>query len=253
MILSKKSGGNFLPHDEGNFIGVCVDVTPPVKRDTQYGPKDEFRIVFETNASPREDGSAQMIWSRSFTESLNEKASLRKFIRQWFGRDLTAEEEVCFDTEALLIGRNASLVIVHEASKDGTKTYANIAACTPHKGEPFKATGKFVRKKDKVEDGSTGSEAAYRGAAKPSEAPAQKVSVDNTQAGADWSTVKVHVGGNVGVELRDLDPEAIGKLVDRWLPTHKANKKPTADDKRLAAALVLAQEALSAVSAPSDF
>jgi hypothetical protein len=251
MKLSKKSEGNFAPHDEGNFVGVLVDITPLVKRETQFGTKEEFRLVFETNAPAREDGSAQLIWSRGFTPSLNEKAAFRKFLRQWFGRDLTVEEESDLDTE-LLLGKCGNLVIVHEVN--GDKTYANIAACTPHRGDTLSPTGKFVRKKDKEPyDANKGSEAAYRGAAKPSEAPAAKASVDNTEAGSDWSTVKVCVGANAGVELRDLDAEAIGKLVDRWLPTHKANKKPTADEKRLAAALVLAQEAIASASTPAEY
>jgi hypothetical protein len=143
-----------------------------------------------------------------------------------------------------MLGRCGNLVVVHETN--GDKTYANIAACTPHRGEAIQPTGKFVRKKDRPSDGNKGGETAYRGAAKPSEAPAANASVDDTAAGADWTTVKVHVGGNKGIELRDLDAEAITKLVTNWLPVHKATKKPTADDKRLAAALVLAQEAISA-------
>ena len=49
--------------------------------------------------------------------------------------------------------------------------------------------------------------------------------------------MKVHVGKYTGIELRDLNPEAVQALVEKWLPTAKANAKPTADDKRLIAAL----------------
>jgi len=248
MKLSTSGGGDFLPHDDGTFIGVCVDVTPPTTRQTNFGPKEEFRLVFETNAPLRKDGSKQLIWSRGFTPSLNEKASFRKFLRQWNGRDLTAAEEKELDTEAF-IGKNASLTIVHE--EVGEKVYANIAACTPHKGEPMAATGKFTRKKDKeakVDQGGEGT--AYRGAAKPSEGMASVESIDDTAAGSDWTKVKVHVGQHSGVEMRDLDAEAITKLNENWLPSHTANKKPTADDKRLAAALKLAVEAIGTESSP---
>lgn len=241
MKLSKKDGGNFNPHDEGTFRGVCVDVTPLVKRQTDFGMKEEFRLVFETDADPREDGSPQCVWSRGFTPSLNEKAHFRKFIRQWLGRDLTAAEEAEFDTEDLL-GRSASLVIVHETSKDGEKTYANIVACTPCKKDPLAASGKFTRKKDRE---AKGEEASYRGAAHPTEKQADAKPVDGTQAGSDWTCVKVHVGKHSGVELRDLDADAINKLITNWLPVHEGNKKPTADDKRLASALKLASEAIN--------
>jgi hypothetical protein len=61
--------------------------------------------------------------------------------------------------------------------------------------------------------------------------------------------VKVHVGKFAGMELRDLQIEDITKLASNWLPTHEANKKPSADDKRLAAALKLAATATTV----SDF
>jgi hypothetical protein len=244
MKLSKKQDGDFSPHEEGTFKAVCVDVTPLVKRQTDWGMKEEFRIVFETDANPRPDGSPQCVWSRAFTPSLNEKAALRKFLRQWLGRDLTAAEETEFDTEDL-IGRGANVVVVHETSKDGEKTYANIAACTPMRGDGIKPSGSFTRKKDREEKTGGGDGASYRGAAKPSEKQADAKPVDDTQAGEDWTRVKVHVGKHAGVELRDLDPEAITKLVTNWLPVHEGSKKPTADDKRLAAALKLANEAIN--------
>lgn len=244
MKLSNKSSGNFKPHEEGMFTAVCVDVTPLVKQQSKFGEREVFRLVFETN-SLREDGSQACVWSRAFTPSLNEKANLRKFLRQWLGRDLNAAEQAEFDTEAL-IGKPATIVVTHDHADNG-ETYANIATCTPFKGDKVPvASGKFVRKKDREANGEGSS---YRGAAKPTEAAPEGEKVDDTQAGADWSRVKVHVGKHAGVELRDLDAEAIDKLVKNWLPTHKANAKPNAADTRLAAALEMAVEALSTAEA----
>jgi hypothetical protein len=53
----------------------------------------------------------------------------------------------------------------------------------------------------------------------------------------DHGAVKVHVGRHRGLELRDLNPEAVQALTEKWLPAAKASAKPTADDKRLMAAL----------------
>lgn len=236
MKLSKQ-GKNYTPHEEGTFQGVIVDVTPLVKRESKFGVREEFRIVFETDGPAREDGSAPCVWSRGFTPSLNEKANLRKFLRQWRGRDLLPAEEAELDTEDF-IGQCASLVIIHDHAENG-ETYANIAACTPCKGKGIKASGKFVRKKDRE---ANGEEASYRNAAKAD--TEEHEGVDDTKAGADWSKVKVHVGKHAGVELRDLDPEAIEKLVKGWLPKNAENPKPSADDKRLAAALEKAAEAI---------
>ena len=53
----------------------------------------------------------------------------------------------------------------------------------------------------------------------------------------DLGATKIHVGRCKGLELRDLAPEQVQALVEKWLPTAKANAKPTADDRRLVAAL----------------
>ena len=239
MKISKKSDVQFTPHPEGTFRAICVDITPLQKQQSKFGEKEIFRIVFETDGPARDDGSCLCVWSRGFTPSLNEKANLRKFLRQWQGRDLTPAEEAEFDMERL-IGTGAQLVIIHDHGENG-ETYANIAACTQAKGDVLAASGKFTRKKDREEQGEG---ASYRGAAKPTEKAADATPVDKTQAGEDWTKVKVHVGKHAGVELRDLDSEAITKLTTNWLPVFQSNQKPTADDKRLAAALALAADAL---------
>jgi hypothetical protein len=249
MKLSEKKSGNFNPHEEGTFQGVCVDVTPLVKQQSQFGEREIFRIVFETNATEREDGSRQCVWSRGFTPSLNEKANFRKFLRQWLGRDLTPAELADYDTESL-IGHPAQLVITHDQGSDGN-IYSNIVACTPDKSKsPLTPSGNFTRKKDREERGE---EAQHRAAAKPTGGTDAGEAVDATQAGSDWSKVKVHVGKHQGLELRDMDQQAIEKLIANWLPSAKANSKATAADKRLVAALEKAQEAMVGSEEEEDF
>lgn len=248
MKLSEQNSGNFTPADEGTHRAVCVDVTPPQKRHTDWGDKEEFRVGFEIDSS-REDGSRQCVWSRGFTPSLNEKANFRKFLRQWRGRDLEEKEKSEFDTETL-IGQPAQLVVVHETGSNDV-VYANIAACTPHKnGEPLEPSGDFVRKKDRENNGE---KAGYRKAAQPEGGDKSGEAVDGTQAGADWTKVKVHVGRHAGIELADLDVEAIKKLNDNWLPMHEKNEKPTAADKRLAAALGMAMNEIDQGGEGGDF
>src|SRR5689334_7713306 len=229
----KANNTDFEPCPEYTGKAVCVDVTPLRKQQSQYGERNVFKIVFETD-SEREDGSRYCVWSPNFTPTLNEKASLRKYLRGWFGRDLSTAELEDFDTETL-IGKPAQLVVVHE-HKDG-KVYANIAACTPDKsGEALKPSGKFVRAKDRATgvaaNGSNGAAApgaggqgGYRRAQQPAE------------GGSEHASVKIHVGKCKGLALRDLAPEQVQALITNWLPMAKATAKPLADDKRLMAAL----------------
>ncbi len=201
---------------------VCVDVTPLRKQQSQYGERDVFKLVFEVDLQ-KDDGGRYGVWSRNFTPTLNEKSTLRKFLRSWFGRDLTATELGEFDTETLL-GKPAQLVVVHEHKEN--EVYANIAACTPDKsGNAMKPSGKFVRAKDRQNESAPNS-GGYRRAEQPA-----------ATGPVDHGAVKVHVGKYKGIELRDLNLEAVKALCEKWLPGAKAKAKPTADDKRLIAAL----------------
>lgn len=244
MKLSEKKSGNFAPCPEFTGRAVCVDVTPPETKQTDFGPKEKFCLVFEidhldTSTTPNRP---HCVWSSGFTTSLNEKASFRKFLRTWFGRDLTAQELAEFDTETL-IGKPAFVVITHSQGDNG-ETYANITACTPYKqNDPLAPSGTFTRKKDrdakKAAGGdSAGAGASYRKAATPTNEDGGAVGRDN------WMRCKVHVGKHAGVDLGDLDPEAVEKLIANWVPVHAKNAKPTAADKRLAEALSFAKAAL---------
>src|SRR5437764_12183231 len=115
-----KESNDFEASPEFTGKAVCVDVTPLRKQQSQYGERNVFKIVFEVDAE-KEDGTPYGVWSNNFTPTLNEKASLRKFLHGWFGRDLSEAELGDFDTETL-IGKRAQLVVVHQ-HKDG-KVYA---------------------------------------------------------------------------------------------------------------------------------
>ena len=75
MKLSEKKNSNFTPHPEtdGPIKAVLVDVTELKKRMTVYGEKEEFRLVFETEAYDDENDRNFCIWSRGYTPSLNER------------------------------------------------------------------------------------------------------------------------------------------------------------------------------------
>jgi len=214
----KTGSGNFQPCPEYNGSAVCVDVTPLKTVQTQFGPKDKFRFVYETGQT-KDDGTPWCVWSAPFTPSYHEISALRPFLRKWLGRELTAEELKTFDTEDML-GKTAHITVIHEHS-DG-EVYANIALIQPDKSaEPLKPSGKFVRMKDRPPKDGNG----YR--------RAEQASGGNGDLGA----TKIHVGKCKGLEVRDLSPEQVGALIGHWLPAAKANAKPSADDRRLIAAL----------------
>ena len=213
MKLSEKKNTSFTPHPEtdGPIKAVLVDITDLKKRITQYGEKDEFRLVFETEVMDEENDRRFCIWSRGYTPSLNEKAALRKDLKKLMGRDLTQAELDEFDLEAL-IGHGVKLIIQHETKDD--RTYANISFMAPDKDKALKPSGKYTRIRDREVDGA---------------APQEKAT------GTSWESVIVHVGKYKGKALGEVDEAGVATLIEKWLPKAVADGK--AEDKALAAAL----------------
>lgn len=242
MKLSEKKGGDFQPHPEtdGMVKAVLVDITPLKKRQTEFGEKEEFRFVFETEVKD-DDNKTCCIWSRGYTPSLNPKAALRKDLKKMLGRDLTDQEKEEFEVE-VLIGKGYKLIVQHDHKDD--KTYANISFIQPDKDDPLKPTGKYIRVKDREDkkgaNGEGGSEAGYR------KAPA----TGEDEGRQAWQKVKVHVGTHAGVDLGDLDEEAVGKLIEKWLPKAKEMTKPLKADRDLMAALEEVAALLAGAATP---
>jgi len=218
MKISKKNKA-FDPAPEFTGQAVCVDSTIPRTVETAFGPKEQFKLVFEIGML-REDGSPFCVWSRGFSPSLHEKSAFAQFVKKWLGRPLTATEEADFDTEDL-VGRAAEITVVHEEGRNG-EVYANIALIRPDRtGKPLAPSGKFVRGKDRAPK-----DAEFR--------PAEQAPKEDA---FDWRRVKIHVGHHNGLDMGDLDRAAINALITNWLPKAKAQKKTTADDRRLMAAV----------------
>ena len=231
MIISATGGKkDFAPCPEFSGRAVCVDVTPLKEYETEYGVKQKFKFAFEIELQDdsREPVQPWVVFTKPMVPSLHEKAALTKFLKDWFGRKLTDQENKSLDLESM-IGRPASLVIGHELSADGSKTYANIKLIMAHKaGEPLAASGLWVRLQDRpAKDGDAKAVPAT------GDSTFRKTSGGGQPATDDPSKVKVHVGKHKGIELRELTEESITSLIEHWLPKARAEVKQTADDKRL--------------------
>lgn len=224
MKLSEKKQSNFTPHPDSDgspVKAVVVDITDLKKRMTEYGEKEEFRFVFETEVEDTANERQFCIWSRGYTPSLNEKAALRKDLKKMMGRELTSLELSEFDVESL-IGHGVKIIIQHEQVAD--KTYANISFMAPDKDKPLKPSGSYTRMKDREE--KTDATAASK--AEPSSSKAEP-------AVSGWEAVVIHVGKHKGKKLADVDEAGVKILIEKWLPQAKAAKN--LEDAGLIAAL----------------
>ena len=237
-VSTKPSGGNFTPCPEYTGRAVCVDITPLKAYETEYGTKQKFKIAFELDILDQSRNPVQpwVVMTAPMTASLHEKAGLTKFLKDWHGRALTAEETVSLNLDNL-IGRPATVVIVHEQSRDGTKTFSNIKLIMPHKsGEPLQPSGLWVRLEDRP----------------PREDDKVKTVTPATAAPVKIAKVKVHVGKFKGVALSELTPDAVRGLAEHWLPKAKVSSGKTPEDIALIAAVTKRLEELAKADEP-DF
>ena len=237
-VSTKPSSGNFTPCPEYTGRAVCVDITPLKAYETEYGPKQKFKIAFELDILDQSRNPVQpwVVMTAPMTASLHEKAGLTKFLKDWHGRALTAEETVSLNLDNL-IGRPATVVIVHEQSRDGTKTFSNIKLIMPHKsGEPLQPSGLWVRLEDRP----------------PREDDKVKTVTPATAAPVKIAEVKVHVGKFKGVALSELTPDAVRGLAEHWLPKAKVSSGKTPEDIALIAAVTKRLEELAKADEP-DF
>ena len=237
-VSTKPSGGNFTPCPEYTGRAVCVDITPLKAYETEYGTKQKFKIAFELDILDQSRNPVQpwVVMTAPMTASLHEKAGLTKFLKDWHGRALTAEETVSLNLDNL-IGRPATVVIVHEQSRDGTKTFSNIKLIMPHKsGEPLQPSGLWVRLEDRP----------------PREDDKVKTVTPVTAAPVKIAEVKVHVGKFKGVALSELTPDAVRGLAEHWLPKAKVSPGKSPEDITLIAAVTKRLEELAKADEP-DF
>jgi hypothetical protein len=237
-VSTKPSGGTFTPCPEYTGRAVCVDITPLKTYETEYGTKQKFKIAFELDLIDQSRNPVQpwVVMTAPMTASLHEKAGLTKFLRDWHGRALTPEETVSLNLDGL-IGKPATVVIVHEQSRDGTKTFSNIKLIMPHKsGEALKPSGLWVRLEDRP----------------PRDDDKTKIVTPATAAPVKIADIKVHVGKFRGVPLSELTPDAVRGLAEHWLPKAKVSSGKTPDDIALIAAVTKRIDEINAQEDPSD-
>jgi hypothetical protein len=236
MIIKAAGGKEFAPCPEFSGRAVCVDVTPLKEYETEYGVKKKFKFAFELDLidGSRDPVQPWVVFSKPLVPSLHEKAALTKVLKDWFGRKLTDQENNGLNLESL-IGRPVTLIIAHEQSQDGTKTYANIKLMMPHKhGEALQPSGLWIRMEDRPakEDGQV------------------KTVAPATAATVAISPIKVHVGKFKGVPLSELTPDAVRGLAEHWLPKAKVSSGKSPEDIALIAGINWRLEELAKADEP---
>ena len=114
--FTSDNGGGFTPAPEGTHVARCIRL---IDLGTQHGEylgqasvRNQVMVIWELpNTKMPSDGLPFTI-SGFYTNSLNEKANLRKSLESWRGRKFTADELKKFDLESVL-GKTCMLQVIH--------------------------------------------------------------------------------------------------------------------------------------------
>ena len=141
-VLSHTPSESYEPIEAGNHTAICTQLIDLGTQTEKAYESDEnvlnhkIRLTWELphetyEYEDKESGEKHTVCrriSKEFKASLHEKASLRKALASWRGRDFTEDELKGFDL-ANILGKTCMLNITH--TEKGDKKYANIAAFAP--------------------------------------------------------------------------------------------------------------------------
>jgi len=137
MLIAKDSGGggSFTPVPPGSHLARCYRI---IDLGTQTGeylgkPKVLPKVMFQFEVHGEDDEGKRLVTakgeplsiSKNFTVSLAEKATLRKDLQTWRGREFTPEELRGFRLETVL--SHWAMISVTKAVGGNGKEYTNIA------------------------------------------------------------------------------------------------------------------------------
>ncbi len=129
LIISANTGGSSIaPLEAGTYPAVCYGLIDIGWQYNEAYKKSSPKLIImweipgETITIDGEEKSR--VISQTYTVSLNEKATLRKDLTSWRGKDFTDEELKQFDLKSIL-NVPCLLNIIHKESNG--RTYANIS------------------------------------------------------------------------------------------------------------------------------
>lgn len=150
-VIAQDAAPVYVPPPEGDFRAVAVDLIDlGVVVSPKWGPKHKVAIVFQIDC-PDGDGKPYLMAER-FTNSMNEKSALRKFLGQWRGRPYSEREAKAGVALDSLVGQQAVVTVAHNQVDD--KVYANVFAIrrlgkddVPMTAAPYERSPRWAEKR----------------------------------------------------------------------------------------------------------
>lgn len=157
-VTAQSAGGDYPECPAGAFVGRCVDVVYRGKQPNKFEPQkpDVHKIsihmmvdAYHEDDSParRTDGK-RFVLSNWYTRSMHPKATLRKTLAGWRGKDFDDDAAEQFNLNDL-VGAYALVTIKQVKGKDGSpKAVIDSIGRLPRGMQKFEAE-EYVRAKDR--------------------------------------------------------------------------------------------------------
>lgn len=148
-LKANSGGGEFselVP--AGNHPAVLIGIIDLGTHSEQFQgqpPKDTHKVmlVWELPTEQKSDSKINHVIAGTYTYSFHKKAGLRVMIEKWRGKGYNEGEDFLISD---MLGKQCLLSVIHKASADGSKTYANVAGaagmpkgmkCPPAQNKPI--------------------------------------------------------------------------------------------------------------------
>ncbi len=124
---SDTGGGDFQPAPEGTHVARCIELIDIGTHHGEYQGEPTVRnqviVRWELpNETIDSDGKPEpMLVSKFYTNSLGEKANLRKDLVAWRGKEFTTQELMGFDLQNIL-GKPCLVTVVHNEKRKAKVT-----------------------------------------------------------------------------------------------------------------------------------
>ena len=135
LIARESGGGTFTPVPPGMYLARCYRIVDLGTQKSEYQGKINTlpKVMLQFEVHGEDDAGKPLVTakgepmsiSKNFTLSLAEKATLRKDLQTWRGREFTADELRGFQIDNVL-GAWAMIAITKAVGNNG-KDYTNIA------------------------------------------------------------------------------------------------------------------------------
>lgn len=135
LAIPELSGESFKLLAAGSYMARCIRVVDLGTQTFEYNgdvkTPHKIMLVFELpteEIQTKEGDMKPMLLSKEYTLSMHEKATLRKDLESWRGKNFTDEQAAAFELKSL-VGVACALTVIHKQSKG--RTYANIGTINP--------------------------------------------------------------------------------------------------------------------------